>query len=143
MIEILTTTDAAVVLGSRYVEGGAVAGDWPWHRKALSAWANFYVNAILRLHVKDATAGFKAWHAKTLRDIDVESVQSNGYAFQVEMNYRVVQRGMKIAETPIPLRGAHRRRLQDESLGSVGVCSGAVEAQVRQEVPVTSAADRK
>jgi dolichol-phosphate mannosyltransferase len=101
MIEILTTTDAAVVLGSRYVEGGAVAGDWPWHRKALSAWANFYVNAILRLHVKDATAGFKAWHAKTLRDIDVESVQSNGYAFQVEMNYRVVQRGMKIAETPI------------------------------------------
>ncbi|RZL23585.1 MAG: polyprenol monophosphomannose synthase [Rhodococcus sp. (in: high G+C Gram-positive bacteria)] len=101
MIEILTTTDAAVVLGSRYVEGGAVAGDWPWHRKALSAWANFYVNAILRLHVKDATAGFKAWHAKTLRAIDVESVQSNGYAFQVEMNYRVVQRGMKIAETPI------------------------------------------
>ncbi|BCF83932.1 dolichyl-phosphate beta-D-mannosyltransferase [Rhodococcus qingshengii] len=101
MIEILTTADAAVVLGSRYVEGGAVAGDWPWHRKALSAWANFYVNAILRLHVKDATAGFKAWHAKTLRDIDVESVQSNGYAFQVEMNYRVVQRGMKIAETPI------------------------------------------
>lgn len=101
MIEMLTTTDAAVVLGSRYVDGGAVASEWPWHRKALSAWANFYVNAILRLHVNDATAGFKAWHADTLRAIEVESVESNGYAFQVEMNYRVVQRGLRIAEVPI------------------------------------------
>ncbi len=101
MIDTLTSTDAAVVLGSRYVPGGAVASDWPWHRKALSAWANFYVNVILRLKVKDATAGFKAWHAKTLLAIDVESVQSNGYAFQVEMNYRTVRRGFKIAEVPI------------------------------------------
>jgi dolichol-phosphate mannosyltransferase len=101
MIEKLTTTDAAVVLGSRYVTGGAVASDWPWRRKALSAWANFYVNAILRLRVKDATAGFKAWHADTLRAIDVASVHSNGYAFQVEMNYRTVRRGLKIAEVPI------------------------------------------
>ncbi|MDV7242142.1 MULTISPECIES: polyprenol monophosphomannose synthase [Rhodococcus] len=101
MVETLTQTDAAVVLGSRYVAGGAVASDWPWHRKALSAWANFYVNAILRLRVKDATAGFKAWHADTLRAIDVHGVQSNGYAFQVEMNYRTVQRGMRIAEVPI------------------------------------------
>lgn len=101
MIRLLTTSDAAVVLGSRYVEGGAVASDWPWHRKALSAWANFYVNAILKLGVKDATAGFKAWHAETLRAINVSGVQSNGYAFQVEMNHRVVTRGMRIAEVPI------------------------------------------
>lgn len=101
MLAELATTDAAVVLGSRYVAGGALATDWPWHRKALSAWANFYVNVILRLRVKDATAGFKAWHAATLRAIHVESVQSNGYAFQVEMNYRVVRRGLRIAEVPI------------------------------------------
>jgi dolichol-phosphate mannosyltransferase len=101
MIRELTTTDAAVVLGSRYVPGGATASSWPWHRRALSAWANFYVNAILRLRVKDATAGFKAWHASTLRAIDVASVRSNGYAFQVEMNHRVVCRGMRIAEVPI------------------------------------------
>lgn len=101
MIDLLTTTDAAVVLGSRYVEGGATASEWPWHRKALSAWANFYVNAILQLKVKDATAGFKAWKADTLRAIDVASVQSNGYAFQVEMNYRVVRKGLRIAEVPI------------------------------------------
>ena len=101
MVELLSTTDAAVVLGSRYVAGGAVAGEWAWHRKALSAWANLYVNTILRLRVKDATAGFKAWHADTLRRIDVASVRSNGYAFQVEMNYRTVRHGMRIAETPI------------------------------------------
>lgn len=101
MVYMLATTDAAVVLGSRYVRGGSVTGDWGWHRKLLSAWANLYVNAILRLHVKDATAGFKAWRAQTLRKIDVQSIQSNGYAFQVEMNYRTVKHGMRILEVPI------------------------------------------
>ncbi|HWD80396.1 MAG TPA: polyprenol monophosphomannose synthase [Kribbella sp.] len=101
MVDILRTTDAGVVIGSRYVPGGSAAAEWGWHRRALSAWANFYVNAILRLHVKDATAGFKAWKADTLRWIDVASIASNGYSFQVEMNYRTVKRGLKIAETPI------------------------------------------
>ncbi|GAA3301710.1 MULTISPECIES: polyprenol monophosphomannose synthase [Dactylosporangium] len=101
MLDALRNTDAAVVLGSRYVEGGSVAGEWPWHRRALSAWANFYVNTILRLHVKDVTAGFKAWRAETLRRIDAQSIRSNGYSFQVEMNYRTVARGMRIVEVPI------------------------------------------
>ncbi|MEV6008740.1 polyprenol monophosphomannose synthase [Streptomyces sp. NPDC051976] len=101
MIDALLTRNAAVVLGSRYVAGGSTAADWPWHRKALSAWANFYVNAILRLHVKDATAGFKAWRAATLRAIDLPSIHSNGYSFQVEMNYRTVRRGFTILELPI------------------------------------------
>ncbi|MEV6238620.1 polyprenol monophosphomannose synthase [Lentzea sp. NPDC051838] len=99
MLDALRTGD--VVIGSRYVPGGSVSDEWKWHRKALSLWANVYVNAILRLRVKDATAGFKAWRATTLRQIDVESVQSNGYAFQVEMNHRVVRGGMRIAEVPI------------------------------------------
>jgi len=101
MIDCLSTSDAAVVLGSRYVAGGSLAGDWGWHRKALSAWANFYVNAILRLGVKDATAGFKAWRAETLRRIDIATIRSNGYAFQVEMNHRTVKQGLRIAEIPI------------------------------------------
>lgn len=101
MVRTLATSDAAVVVGSRYVRGGSVAGDWAWHRKALSAWANFYVNTILRSNVKDATAGFKAWRAETLRAIDVSSVRSNGYAFQVEMNYRALKLGLRIVEVPI------------------------------------------
>ncbi|MEU6990869.1 polyprenol monophosphomannose synthase [Streptomyces sp. NPDC046465] len=91
----------AVVLGSRYVAGGALATEWAWHRKALSAWANFYVNAVLRLGVKDATAGFKAWRGAALRAIDLPSVRSNGYSFQVEMNYRAIRRGLRIVEVPI------------------------------------------
>ncbi|MED7953792.1 polyprenol monophosphomannose synthase [Streptomyces sp. BE20] len=101
MVETLLADDTAVVLGSRYVPGGSTAAEWPWHRKALSSWANFYVNTILGLGVRDATAGFKAWRAETLRAIDLSSVNSNGYSFQVELNYRVVQRGLTVKEVPI------------------------------------------
>ena len=90
-----------LVIGSRYVPGGSTATDWPWYRKALSAWANFYVNAILRVGIKDATAGYKAWQADALRSIDIASITSNGYSFQVEMNYRAVNRGLRITEVPI------------------------------------------
>lgn len=101
MLDRLADTDAGVVLGSRYVPGGSTAAEWKWYRKALSSWANFYVNAILGLGVKDATAGFKAWRAATLRAIDVAAVRSNGYSFQVEMNHRTVRQGIRIAEVPI------------------------------------------
>lgn len=101
MLDKLQTSGAGVVLGSRYVPGGSTAEEWKWYRKALSAWANFYVNLILRLGVKDATAGFKAWKADTLRAIDVASIRSNGYSFQVEMNYRTIKKGISIAEVPI------------------------------------------
>ena len=101
MIDLLSTTDAALVIGSRYVPGGSTASEWPWHRKALSSFANHYVNAILRLHIKDATAGYKAWRASALEAIDVNSILSNGYSFQVEMNYRAVKQKFKIVEVPI------------------------------------------
>lgn len=101
MVNALRSSKAAVVIGSRYVDGGATAADWPWQRKMLSRWANLYVNAILRLHVTDATAGFKAWRAANLAALDLRSIQSTGYSFQVEMNYRAVTRGMKIVEVPI------------------------------------------
>ncbi|MFJ8041443.1 polyprenol monophosphomannose synthase [Kitasatospora sp. NPDC096147] len=101
MVEALHVRDAALVLGSRYVAGGSTAAEWPWYRRALSVWANFYVNTLLHLGVQDATAGFKAWRAEALRAIDLPTVQSNGYSFQVEMNYRTVQRGMRIVEVPI------------------------------------------
>ena len=56
---------------------------------------------LLRLGIRDVTAGFKLWRASALRTIDVASVQSNGYSFQVEMNYRTIQRGLKVVELPI------------------------------------------
>ncbi|WP_228812616.1 polyprenol monophosphomannose synthase [Nocardia flavorosea] len=110
MLEELRRPAVGVVLGSRYVPGGSTASEWKWYRKALSAWANFYVNAILRLGIKDATAGFKAWQADTLRAIDIESIRSNGYSFQVEMNYRTKKQGIGIAEVPI--------RFEERTLGA-------------------------
>ncbi len=101
MVNLLENSEVGVVIGSRYVEGGSTASVWPWHRKALSVGANLYVNAVLHLHVKDATAGFKAWRAETLRAINLSSIRSTGYSFQVEMNYRATKRGVRIVEVPI------------------------------------------
>lgn len=101
MLGTLLSTQSDVVIGSRYVCGASLAREWSWHRKALSAFANMYVRALLRLGVRDVTAGFKLWRSAALTTIDVASVQSNGYSFQVEMNYRSVRHGLKIVELPI------------------------------------------
>jgi dolichol-phosphate mannosyltransferase len=101
MLGVLLSTDADVVIGSRYLIGASVASDWPWHRKLLSAFANTYVRTLLRLGVRDVTAGFKLWRSSALEQIDVSGIRSNGYSFQVEMNYRAVKRGLKILEVPI------------------------------------------
>jgi len=101
MLGTLLATEADVVIGSRYVCGASLAREWSWRRKALSAFANTYVRVLLRLGVRDVTAGFKLWRSSALTAIDVASVRSNGYSFQVEMNYRSVQHGLKIVELPI------------------------------------------
>jgi dolichol-phosphate mannosyltransferase len=101
MVEALQDPSVGLVIGSRYVPGGSTASQWPWHRKALSAWANFYVNAILRVGIRDATAGFKAWRADALRAVDLPTVRSDGYSFQVELHYRAVQHGITVVEVPI------------------------------------------
>lgn len=101
MLGTLLATDADVVIGSRYVCGASLASEWAWHRKALSGFANAYVRVLLRLGVRDVTAGFKLWRSSALAAIDVASIRSNGYSFQVEMNYRSVQHGLKIVEVPI------------------------------------------
>ena len=101
MLGTLLSTQSDVVIGSRYVCGASLAKEWSWSRKALSGFANLYVRALLRLGVRDVTAGFKLWRSSALTAIDVASVRSNGYSFQVEMNYRSVQHGLKIVELPI------------------------------------------
>ncbi len=107
MLGTLLSTGADVAIGSRYVTGASVAREWPWHRKVLSAWANAYVRVLLRLGVRDVTAGFKLWRSSALQAIDIASIRSNGYSFQVEMNYRAVKNDLKIIE--IPIHFAERR----------------------------------
>lgn len=101
MLGTLLSTGADVVIGSRYVTGASLAEEWGWHRRLLSRWASLYVQALLQLRVRDVTAGFKMWRRSALEAIDLGGVESNGYSFQVEMNYRAVKRGLKIVELPI------------------------------------------
>jgi dolichol-phosphate mannosyltransferase len=101
MLGTLLSTQADVVIGSRYVTGASLAEEWGWHRRLLSRWASVYVQALLHIKVRDVTAGFKLWRRPALEAIDLLSVRSDGYSFQVEMNYRAVELGLKIVEVPI------------------------------------------
>lgn len=99
MIQHLQEYD--VVIGSRYVHNGKLDEHWEMGRVWLSAWANFYARAILRIKVKDATAGFKAWRRATLVGLGLDRIKSNGYVFQVEMAYVAQRLGYRALELPI------------------------------------------
>ena len=91
---------ADVAIGSRYVDGLRVL-NWPLSRLVLSYGAGVYTRAITRLPVRDVTAGFKCFRREVLEAIDLDRVTSNGYSFQIEMNYRAWRRGFRLAEVPI------------------------------------------
>jgi dolichol-phosphate mannosyltransferase len=93
--------NADLVLGSRYRNGRVTVVNWPMARLFLSYAANLYARAITGLHIDDATGGFKCFRRKVLEDIDLSSVKSNGYAFQIEMTFRAWKRGFRIVEIPI------------------------------------------
>lgn len=91
---------ADLVVGSRYVPGGAIP-KWPAHRRALSRFGNQYATTLLRLPLSDATSGYRAYRASALRAVDLDRVRANGYGFLVEMAYRVTRNGGRLAEVPI------------------------------------------
>lgn len=94
-------TDAGLVIGSRYVVGGSLSAQWGRHRRLLSRAGSVYVNLVLGLRIRDTTGGFKLWRPDVLTAIDVDGVVSNGFSFQIEMNYRALRLGTKIVEIPI------------------------------------------
>ena len=91
---------ADLAIGSRYVPGGSIP-NWKWHRRALSKWANRYAAFMLRAQVRDMTAGFRAYRATAMAEIDFHTVRADGYGFQIEMTHRVLQRGGVVREVPI------------------------------------------
>ena len=93
--------DADLVLGSRYQNGHVNVVNWPMSRLFLSYAANIYARAITGLPIFDTTGGFKCFRRNVLESIDLSSVKSNGYAFQIEMSYRVWKRGFRLVEIPI------------------------------------------
>ena len=100
---------ADLALGSRYVPGGGVT-DWGRIRQAISRGGSWYARRVLGLELRDLTGGFKCFRADVLRAIDLPSVRSRGYAFQVELTYRAIVSGYRVVEVPIVFR--------DRALGS-------------------------
>jgi len=92
--------DSDLVLGSRYKNGVNVI-NWPMRRLLLSWFANIYTRVITGLPVHDATGGFKCFRRKVLEAIDLNRVTSNGYTFQIEMNFKTWKKGFKVKEIPI------------------------------------------
>ena len=105
---------ADLVLGSRYVPGGGVT-DWGALRRLVSRGGSLYARVLLGMHQHDLTGGFKCFRRATLEAIDLQSVTSKGYAFQIELTYRAAQRGLRIVEVPIVFR---ERRVGESKMSS-------------------------
>ncbi|GIV16808.1 MAG: dolichyl-phosphate beta-D-mannosyltransferase [Armatimonadota bacterium] len=91
---------ADLIIGSRYVPGGDVS-NWSRQRFWLSFFANQYVRWITHLPVRDATGGYRCWRRQVLEAINLDTIRSNGYAFQIEMAYRAYRHGFHLQEIPI------------------------------------------
>jgi dolichol-phosphate mannosyltransferase len=89
-----------VVIGSRYLHGISVV-NWPLRRLMLSYFASVYTRIITGLSVSDCTSGFKCFKRSVLEAIELEDIKSDGYSFQIEMNYRCMEKGFRIGELPI------------------------------------------
>ncbi len=96
----LLAEDADLVIGSRYVPGGATPG-WPFKRRLVSRAGGVFIRIVTGMPLRDPTGGFKCWKAETLKKIDFETVASKGYSFQLEMNHRTWKAGCSIQEIPI------------------------------------------
>lgn len=92
--------DFDLVIGSRYLNGVSVV-NWPLRRLMLSYFASVYTRVITGLTISDCTSGFKCFRATALAAMDLKSVRSDGYSFQIEMNYRCVEQGFRVTEVPI------------------------------------------
>ena len=90
-----------VVLGSRYLHGRVTVVNWPIGRLLLSYFANVYARWVTGLPIADATGGFKCFRREVLEAVALEEVESNGYAFQIEMSFRAWKRGYRLGEIPI------------------------------------------
>src|SRR5260370_30321221 len=115
--------EADVVLGSRYVAGGGTLR-WPLWRRLLSRGGSAYASLVLGLPMRDLTGGFKGFRRQVLEALlpDLETMQAQGYAFQIEMTYRCARQGFGIAE--VPIRFDERRAGEAEMNGGIG-CEAA------------------
>ncbi|MDQ2621731.1 MAG: polyprenol monophosphomannose synthase [Actinomycetota bacterium] len=116
---------ADLVIGSRYVPGGAIT-EWGRTRRLLSRGGSLYSRAVLGVGVRDLTGGFKCFHREVLETIDFDDVAASGYSFQVEMTWQTIRAGYRVMEVPITFR--------ERDCGSSKM-SGAIVAEAAWRVP--------
>jgi dolichol-phosphate mannosyltransferase len=97
---VAAARDADLVLGSRYVRGGSI-GNWGAVRRFVSAGGSLYARLLLGSGVRDLTGGFKCYRREVLEAIDLDAIESRGYAFQIETTYRAARAGFRVVEIPI------------------------------------------
>lgn len=95
--------DADIVLGSRWVSGGGAEG-WTLRRRLLSKGGSLYARTILGVGIRDLTGGFKCFTRSALQSLDLSTIRSEGYSFQIELTYRAIRRGLTVVEVPIVFR---------------------------------------
>jgi dolichol-phosphate mannosyltransferase len=115
---LAATEGGDLVIGSRYVDGGGVS-DWGPVRRTISRGGSAYARGVLGVEVRDLTGGFKAIRREVLESIDLGSISSLGYAFQVELTYRAIRAGFRVVEVPITFRD--RRVGQSKMTGTIVV----------------------
>ncbi len=120
---------ADVAVGSRWVQGGRTAG-WPLHRRLLSRGGSAYARMVLGLAMRDVTGGFKCIRRGALVALEISTIGSSGYAFNIELNYRAVRRGFTIAEVPIVFT---------ERVVGTSKMSGAIVVEALLRVPALRA----
>jgi dolichol-phosphate mannosyltransferase len=119
---IAATLDADVVIGSRYVKGGAIV-NWPRRRLLLSRFANTYIRLVTRMSPRDCTSGYRCWRRESLAALALADFTSDGYSFLVEMLYLAVARGARVAEVPITFV---ERRLGESKLSKAVLFESAL-----------------
>lgn len=123
LLRACTEGGADLAIGSRYVPGGGTRG-WPWHRQLLSRGGGLYARTLLGLPIRDPTAGFSCLRRRVLEALELGSLETQGYGFQIELKYRAVLAGFRILEVPIVF--VERERGQSKMSGKI-----AAEALIR------------
>ena len=132
--------DADLVLGSRYVAGGGTV-NWGLGRRILSRGGSLYARTILGVDVRDLTGGFKCFRREVLEAIELGTVECTGYAFQIELTYRAIRAGFRVAEVPIVFedrrvgRSKMSRRIVLEALGKVWAIRFSAFARATRKAP--------
>ena len=122
----LVAEDTDLVIGSRYVKGGATPG-WPFKRRLISRMGGIFIRTVTGMPLKDPTGGFKCWKVSALKAMEYDTIESAGYSFQLEMNHRAWKTGLKIREIPIIFTD----RVKGYSKISAGIAVESIKISLR------------